>query len=421
MVAQPTIGGRRFASEAFVSKRMRLLMATQSYFPFQDRGGPVVKVRALARGLARRQHQVTVLTADLGFTERNGFGMNVERCCWGWRAEEDRVETIYLSTLTHYRALTLNPNVVGFCGASLRQFDLVHFFGLYDLLGPAVSYDCRRRRIPYVVEPMGMYRPIVRSLRLKRLYQRLFGHQLIGGARFLIATSEQEKQELIEDGVAGNRIVIRRNGVELPENSPTPGDFRRRWGVPRDTKIILFLGRLVSKKSPDLLLEAFARLRARAGDKWNAVLVLAGPEEADGFLARLNAMKEEAQLKERVLFTGPLYDNAKWSAYRDADVFVLPSQNENFGNTAAEAAACGTPVIVTDRCGIAPFIGGAGMVIQHDVEQLCDALQRFLAVEDSRARYERGCEELVQRLSWEGPLDLTEDLYRRCLQEKPGR
>ena len=65
---------------------MRVLMAVQSYFPFQDRGGPVVKVRALARGLARRQHQVTVVTADLGFSARNGYGMNVARCRWGWRA-----------------------------------------------------------------------------------------------------------------------------------------------------------------------------------------------------------------------------------------------------------------------------------------------------------------------------------------------
>jgi glycosyltransferase involved in cell wall biosynthesis len=398
---------------------MQVLMVVQSYFPFQDRGGPVVKVRALARGLARRQHEVTVLTADLGITERHG--MNAERCRWGWRADEDGVETIYLSSLAHYRALTLNPRVIGFCRASLRNFDLVHFFGLYDLLGPTVSYFCMRRRIPYVVEPMGMYRPIVRSLRVKRLYHRLFGRQLIRGARFLIATSEQEKQELIKGEVDPTRIVIRRNGVELPGHSPTPGEFRRQWGIPGDAKMILFLGRLVSKKSPDLLLEAFARWRVRANDNRKVVLVLAGPDEADGFLAKLNAIKEEGHLKEQVIFTGPLYDDAKWSAYRDADVFVLPSQNENFGNTAAEAAACGTPVIVTDRCGIAPFIGGAGTVIQHDAGQLCDALERLLALDDSRTRHEKGCRELVQKLSWEGPLDLSEDLYRQCAREETAR
>jgi hypothetical protein len=59
---------------------MRVLMGVQSYFPLQDRGGPVVKRRALARGLARRQHQVIVLTVDLGFRERNRLGLNVE-CC----------------------------------------------------------------------------------------------------------------------------------------------------------------------------------------------------------------------------------------------------------------------------------------------------------------------------------------------------
>jgi glycosyltransferase involved in cell wall biosynthesis len=400
---------------------MRVLMVVQSYFPFQDRGGPVVKVRALARGLARRQHQVTVLTADLGFSSRNGYGMDAERCRWGWRVKEDGVEAVYLSTLGHYRALTFNPRVIGFCGESLRHFDLAHFFGLYDLLGPAVSHFCRRREIPYVVEPMGMYRPIVRSLRLKRLYHRLFGHQLIRGARFLIATSEQEKQELTESGVPETRIVVRPNGVDLPEKIPRPGEFRRRWGVPPGAKMILFLGRLVSKKSPDLLLEAFAQWRTRADENRNARLVLAGPDEGDGFLARLNAMKKQAHLTDQVLFTGPLYDDAKWSAYRDADLFVLPSQNENFGNTAAEAAACGTPVIVTDRCGIAPLIGGAGMVIQHDVGKLCDAMEGILALDDSRARYESGCAELMKKLSWEGPLDLTEDLYRQCRLEKLGQ
>lgn len=209
--------------------------------------------------------------------------------------------------------------------------------------------------------------------------------------------------------------------LTCPKFSRPPGAFRRRWEIPPDAKLILFLGRLVSKKSPDLLLEAFRRWKAGTGAKRNVVLVLAGPDEGDGFLARLNAMKSEFHLDQEVLFTGPLYDDAKWSAYRDADVFVLPSLNENFGNTAAEAAACGTPVIVTDRCGIASLIGGAGIVIEHDLGQLGDALRKILALEDSRAPYENGCKELVQKLSWEGPLDLTEDLYRRCVRKESGR
>ena len=159
---------------------MRVLSVVQFYFPFQDRGGPVVKVRSLAKGLAKRGHQVTVLTADLGLSGMNGFAAKVERCKWGWRWEDEGVEVIYLPTRGHYRASTLNPGVVGYCGASLRNFDVVHFYGLYDLLGPATGYFCRRQGLPYVVEPMGMYRPIDRSLRLKRLWHRAIGKDAAG-------------------------------------------------------------------------------------------------------------------------------------------------------------------------------------------------------------------------------------------------
>jgi len=61
--------------------------------------------------------------------------------------------------------------------------------------------------------------------------------------------------------------------------------------------------------------------------------------------ARLMEMAREYGIASKVHFAGALFGQEKWAAYRDANVFVLPSQNENFGNTAAEAAAAGTPVV----------------------------------------------------------------------------
>jgi glycosyltransferase involved in cell wall biosynthesis len=393
---------------------MRILKVVQSYFPFQDRGGPVFKVRALATGLAKRGHQVTVLTADLGFGKGNGFQAGAERCRWGWTVRSDNVEAIYLSTIGQYRAVTLNPGVFAFCRGSICYYDVVHFYGLYDLLGPAASHFCRGQSVPYVIEPMGMYPPIVRSLRLKRMYLDLLGDRFIRGGRCLIATSEQEKHELIGGGIDAGRVEVRRNGIDLPSREPEPGKFRRERGISSDAKVILFLGRLVSKKSPDMLLEAFANWRANSGRGQDAVLVLAGPEEHDGFLVKLRSMADHLRIREQVLFAGPLYDDAKWSAYRDADVFVLPSQNENFGNAAGEAAACGTPVIVTDRCGIAPFVGAAGEVIPHDLGTLEQALGKMLRDPLLRESRRAGCRAFVESLSWEGPLDQTEEMYRRC-------
>lgn len=407
---------------------MRILKVVQAYFPFQDRGGPVVKVRALARGLARRGHQVTVLTADLGWSGQNGGGLSAgdagakaKRSGWGWRGEEAGVEAIYLRTMGHYRAATFNPGIVGFCRASLQQFEVIHIYGLYDLLGPTVGYFCRRREIPYVLEPMGMHRPIVRNLRLKLVYHKLLGGRLIREAGCLIATSEQEKQEMIASGLDPSRIALRRNGIEVPEKIPGRGEFRQRLGISPEAKLVLFLGRIVPKKSPELLIEAFARRQRRGNGGGKDVLVLAGPDERDGFLKRLKEMAGRAGLEDQIFFPGPLYDEAKWSAYRDADVFVLPSQNENFGNTAAEAAACGTPVIVTDCCGIASYVGDSGRVIRHDAGELQEALQNVLTDPALTERCRQGREELARRLSWEEPLSVMEGIYDESVAERPAR
>src|SRR5690348_14770424 len=197
---------------------MRILNVTETYAPFLEFGGPPVKVRALAEGLARKGHQVTVLTADWGLGKR-AAAEEKNTSPWlpfGWRRKENNVETIYLPTWLHYRQVSWNPAVSRYCRAQLENFDVAHMFGLYDLLGPAVAAACRKRAIPYVVEPIGMFIPIVRNLWLKRIYHGVWGRSLLKGASRVVATSEQEIEELVAGGISRDKIVMRRNGVETP-------------------------------------------------------------------------------------------------------------------------------------------------------------------------------------------------------------
>jgi glycosyltransferase involved in cell wall biosynthesis len=375
-----------------------------------------MKVRAIATKLAARGHRVTVLTSDHGIAHLASDIVNLDRCEWGWRGVDSGVETIYLRSLLRYRSVTVNPDVIRFCESRLEDIDVAHLYGLYDLLGPAVGRCCSRRGVPYVLEPIGMYHPIVRSLRLKRLYHRLFGKRLVNGARYLIATSQQEKDELAAGGIPPQRIVIRRNGIDVPATIPERGQFRSAWSIPPDASVVLFLGRLISKKSPEILIDAFARWQEQTPQRTPAVLVLAGPEEESSYVRELKGRCAQLQLDGSVRFTGPLYGKSKWAAYRDADVFVLPSQNENFGNTAAEAAACGTPVIVTEQCGIAPIVRGrAGIVVEHSSAAVADALGTLFAEPAPRDTFREGCAEVTRELSWEEPLEQMEALYVRCL------
>src|SRR5262249_37819371 len=149
------------------------------------------------------------------------------------------------------------------------------------------------------------------------------------------------------------------------------------------------------KKSPDLLLRAFSQSAASSPA---AHLAFVGPDES-GMLEKLQQLSDTLRVKERVHFCGPLTGDAKWSAYRDADIFVLPSQNENFGNTAAESVAAGTPVVVTDRCGIAPLLDGtAGLVVPYDISALSHAINELLHNSSLYARLKEGCATAVQRL-----------------------
>lgn len=396
---------------------MRILNVTETYDPFLEFGGPPVKVRALSEAMAKRGHQVTVLTADWGLESRLSLGgnrPNAHRSPFGWRREVNGVRAVYLPTWLKFRATSWNPAVKRYCRARLGNFDVAHIFGVYDLLGPAVADACLSRGIPYVVEPIGMFVPIVRSFWLKRMYHFSLGRAMFSGAGAVVATSAQEASELKLAGISPERIVSRRNGVEMPEALPERGVFRAANQIPGNAKLILFLGRLSAKKSPDLLLRAFAALPEAIADG-PSMLAIAGPEHGLSE-AELRRLATDLGVAARVRFCGALFGEDKWAAYRDADVFVLPSRNENFGNTAAEAAVAGTPAIVTEGCGIAPLLADvAALVVPHNAAAIARAIERVLTEPGLYQRLSEGCARVAARLDWEEPACAMEVLYKELV------
>ena len=397
---------------------MRILNVAQTYFPYLAEGGRPAKVRTLSRKLAQRGHKVTVLTVNLGPSEWAQAGVVPEKTSLGWRFIEAGVEAIYLPEVGRYRAITINPRLIQFCRTSLGDFDLVHFYGLYDLLGPAVSYFCRRQGIPYVIEPMGMYRPIDRSFRLKRLWHRSVGSKFWHDAAQIVATSELEQQELLEDGLPATKVVMRYNGIDVssPSASPSRGTFRSKWGIAPDEPLILFLSRLIPRKGADTLIEAFAQTCEQSGR-----LVIAGPEGEPGYRAYLEKHATEFGVGTRVIFTGPVYGEEKTALLADADIFALPSRYENFANVAAEAIAVGVPVIITRSCGICSVVEGvAGLVIAPDIAAIADALHRMIYDKVLYARLKQGCRRAADRLDWNTLTEQMEGYYTEVLAHSNG-
>ena len=393
---------------------VRILNVAQTYYPYLAEGGRPAKVRILSRKLADRGHEVTVLTANLGQDEWSQIAEPTEKTAMGLRLNEDGVVAIYLRTWARYRTLTINPGLLRYCRVSLKEFDLVHFYGLYDLLGPTVSYFCRRHEIPYVIEPMGMYRPIDRSIQMKRMWHRSVGDAFWRNAHKFIATSELEQQELVEEGIALEKIVIRYNGIDtgvFTDGSATK-TFRAKWGIPAGENMILFLSRLIPRKGADILIGAFAEACPDSGR-----LVIAGPEGEPGYRAYLEKHARDSGIASRIIFTGPLYDQEKKAAFSEADLFVLPSRYENFANVAAEAIACGVPVIITPYCGIRSLVDGrAGLVVPPEKQPLAAALYRMLHDAPLRHRLKEGCRGVTDQLSWDHLAQQMETCYEAAVE-----
>jgi glycosyltransferase involved in cell wall biosynthesis len=178
--------------------------------------------------------------------------------------------------------------------------------------------------------------------------------------------------------------------------------------------MVLYLGRIHKVKGIDLLLQAFSTIFEELP---SAKLVVVGPDE-DGSLSVLKKQIEHTPMNDCVMFTGPLYGKTKLEAYTDADVYVLPSRYETFPLTVLEATACGTPVILTDRCGIAHIFERYGLVVEYDVGQLRDVLYKLLTDDAKRRQLGQDMHDLVvSKFTWDKIITEVEATYRDVLRE----
>src|SRR2546425_5178302 len=164
----------------------------------------------------------------------------------------------------------------------------------------------------------------------------------------------------------------------------------------------------------DRLAEAFGRAREKIQD---AHLVIAG-YDLEGYGRVVKGRLREQGILERVTFTGPLVGEDKLAAFRDCDLFVLPSYQENFGMAALEAMACGLPVVLSKGVYLYPEIeqAGAGLVVDGDPVGLAEAIEVLLRDATLRTRMGEAGRRLVpERFSAEHVADQMRSVYRNIL------
>jgi glycosyltransferase involved in cell wall biosynthesis len=293
-----------------------------------------------------------------------------------------------------------HPAITPTLREQIARAKVVHIHALWEEVQHRAAKTAKSLGVPYLFTPHGMLDPwsLSQSRLKKQIYLALRLRSDLNSASAIHFTSEIERN-LASPLQLTPPTIVEPNGVDLSEFASLPprGGLRSRFPRLGDRPIVLFLSRVHPKKGLDLLIPAFAKSAAS-----DAILVIAGPD-SDGYANVVREMAAKAGVADRVIFTGMLRGRERVEAYIDADLFVLPSYQENFGIVVIEALASGCPVIISDQVNIHPEITAAnvGEVVPTQADPLADALRRWMSdAGRRRAAGERGPAFVRQRYDW---------------------
>ena len=391
---------------------MKILQVIPYFVPAWDRGGPLNAAYHMSKELVKSGHEVTVYTTNV--LNRNSKIKEMSSIIDGIKVKRF---TNLSNFLAYNQNIFLSPGMIFEVKKSLKNFDVIHMHEYRTMQNVIARHYALKYGIPYVLQAHGSLPIIMGKTELKKFYDNIWGQKILQDAAYVIAVTNVEAEQFKMLGIKENKIKVIPNGIDLAEyvNLPPKGNFKRKHGLTENQEIILYLGRIHKIKGLDLLVRAFNIVKK--SDK-QVKLVITGPD--NGYLAELMSTIRDLGIEDHVIITGPLYGQDKIEAYVDADVYVLPSIYETCPISVIEACACGTPVIVTDRCGIANIIDNqAGIVVPYDEIILSKTLLTLLHDNNKKQEFGKNGILLVRdKLNWDKINKQIEDIYVSCVTSK---
>jgi glycosyltransferase involved in cell wall biosynthesis len=373
---------------------MRLLHVIASVDPAH--GGPIQNALRLSEIWHRQGHSVEFATldaADAPYLDEVGSPVRA----LGSLGARDRNG----GALSLWERFAYSSELAPWLRRHAGDYDAIIVHSLWNYSTLAARRALIGGTTPFFMFPHGCLDPwFKRAYPLKHLAKQLIWPVsegvLMNRAAAVLFTTEEER-DLAANAFWPYRIkadLVPYGSVDAPDRPAQQiAAFHAALPALRQRRYLLFLSRIHRKKGCDLLVKAFASL---AFEHPTLDLVMAGPDQV-GWKAELQEIAASLGVAERIHWPGMIDGDVKWGAYRACEAFVLPSHSENFGVVVAEAAACGRPLLITNKVNLWSAVAAsrAGFVEEDTLDGTVRMLSRFVSLDpaekDAMGRRARQC------------------------------
>ncbi|MFZ4574063.1 MAG: glycosyltransferase, partial [Phycisphaerales bacterium] len=329
-------------------------------------GGVPKFVKDCARVMSEAGHPSKVLTLDT-------TDVPVE-----WMGDEGGLQgRPKVERLAHPGLLgkLFSPGQMNEIREDLARVDVVHLHCVWSPTTVQIGSACRAIGVPYVVSCHGMLDDwsMNQGATRKRLFHTLSARMFLEGAARVHCTARAEYEQSHKWFPNGHEAIVPYL-IDLEPFDTLPGAelAREKFALAKsDKKTVLFLSRIHHKKGIEHLLHAAAKM---CSEGFRGEFIIAGTGD-DGYVRSLQEASQALKLDGTVRFVGQVKGAEKLSLYQAADLFVLPTSQENFGLVLVEALACGTPLVTTKGVDIWRDVeeSGAAKIVEHPETELAGA------------------------------------------------
>jgi glycosyltransferase involved in cell wall biosynthesis len=387
---------------------LKINLIIPSFFPAVIYGGPIFSTLNTSKELAKLENvEVHVSTTNANMGKKLDVEVNQPI-----KFEQKLFVKYYDELIVDKLSLQLMLNV----WKDIKNSDVVHIQAIFNTPIPISLFWSWIFRKPTILTPRGSLGDWVMNNGSK--FKCAWLNILIKPfAKYVIwhATSKQEEGEILKHFPEANVSIIP-NGIDFSyfqnSNVLSRFEFINKF-TGKDIspkKIVVSMGRLQKKKGFDILIDSFEQV---LNSLPNSILLIAGADEGEE--SNLKRQIKRLNLEKNVFLVGAIEGQDKIDFLANADLFCLPSHNENFGNVYVESLASGTPIVAsrqTPWCDVEKF--NCGKWVENSIEETSNAMYQML-IEDKKMM-SHNSKKLAREYDWHNVAFEFKKLYESILK-----